>query len=54
MSTVVPLPQGEAERLAEVALTEDLAGGVDVTTLATIGEDAHRVSEIIARVLSRR
>ncbi len=49
MSTVVPLPQGEAERLAEVALTEDLAGGVDVTTLATIGEDARGVGEIVAR-----
>ncbi|MBL8928750.1 MAG: carboxylating nicotinate-nucleotide diphosphorylase [Kineosporiaceae bacterium] len=43
------LPEGEAARIAEVALTEDLAGGVDITTLATIAEDAVGVGELVAR-----
>ena len=34
---MIPLPAGEADRLAVLALTEDLAGGIDVTTRATIG-----------------
>jgi nicotinate-nucleotide pyrophosphorylase (carboxylating) len=47
--TTIPLPAGEAERLAELALTEDLSLGSDVTTLATVAEGAHAVGEIIAR-----
>ncbi len=45
-----PLPDGEATRVAELALAEDLAGGVDVTTLATIAADAVGTGRIMARV----
>lgn len=43
------LPAGEARRVAELALAEDLAGGIDVTTRATIAEDAVGVAQIVAR-----
>ena len=49
MTTALALPEGEAMRIAELALTEDLAGGVDVTTLATIDVNALGVGEIVAR-----
>ncbi|MBK9724063.1 MAG: carboxylating nicotinate-nucleotide diphosphorylase [Actinomycetales bacterium] len=43
------LPDGEADRLARLALTEDLSLGADVTTVATVAEDATDVGEIVAR-----
>jgi nicotinate-nucleotide pyrophosphorylase (carboxylating) len=43
------LPPGEAERIAALSLAEDLAGGTDVTTEATIAVDAEGVGEIVAR-----
>ncbi len=46
---MIPLPDGEAERIAVLALAEDLAGGIDVTTRATIGEDVLGTGEIVAR-----
>lgn len=49
MTAVEPLPDGEAERIAELAVTEDLAGGVDVTTQATIAVDAVGTGQILAR-----
>jgi len=49
MSTFEGLPEGEARRVAELALAEDLAGGIDVTTRATIAEDAVGVGRIVAR-----
>ncbi len=47
--TVLGLPDGEADRLARLALTEDLSLGADVTTVATVAEDATDVGEIVAR-----
>lgn len=47
--TVIGLPDGEADRLAWLALTEDLSLGADVTTVATVAEDATDVGEIVAR-----
>ena len=47
--TVIGLPDGEADRLARLALTEDLSLGADVTTVATVAEDATDVGEIVAR-----
>lgn len=44
-----PLPIGEAERIAGLSLVEDLAGGVDVTTDATIAADAVATGQIVAR-----
>jgi len=49
MSTFEGLPEGEARRVAELALAEDLAGGIDATTRATIAEDAVGVGQIVAR-----
>ncbi len=46
---IEPLPDGEPERIAEVALTEDLAGGIDVTTEATIAADAMGAGQLVAR-----
>jgi nicotinate-nucleotide pyrophosphorylase (carboxylating) len=43
------LPAAEARRLALLALAEDLAGGVDVTTLATVPEDLMGVAAAVAR-----
>lgn len=48
-SVIVPLAEGEAERLAALCLDEDLAGGRDVTTEATIAADALGVGRIVAR-----
>jgi nicotinate-nucleotide pyrophosphorylase (carboxylating) len=44
-----PLPPGEAERIAALSLAEDLAGGTDVTTEATIAAQAQGVGEVVAR-----
>jgi nicotinate-nucleotide pyrophosphorylase (carboxylating) len=44
------LDQAEIDRLARLALTEDLAGGVDVTTIATVRDDHSAVAEVVARV----
>ena len=45
----VRLAEAEARRLAELALAEDLAGGLDVTTLATVPEGHHGVARLVAR-----
>jgi nicotinate-nucleotide pyrophosphorylase (carboxylating) len=37
------------ERLVRAALAEDLAGGVDVTTVATISPTQHAIADIVAR-----
>ena len=47
--TTVPLPDGEARRLARLALEEDLAGGLDVTTLATVPADHHGLARLVTR-----
>jgi len=47
--TTVPLPDGEARRLARLALDEDLAGGLDVTTLATVSADHRGVARLVTR-----
>jgi len=39
----------EADRLARLALTEDLAGGIDVTTTATVPAGHRSVAELVAR-----
>ncbi|MFJ6661139.1 carboxylating nicotinate-nucleotide diphosphorylase [Streptomyces sp. NPDC091377] len=39
----------EVEDIANVAIMEDLAGGVDVTTVATIPEDAVATADFVAR-----
>ncbi|GAA3821155.1 carboxylating nicotinate-nucleotide diphosphorylase [Streptomyces phyllanthi] len=39
----------EVEDIANVAIQEDLAGGVDVTTVATIPEDARATADFTAR-----
>ncbi|MEV5316947.1 carboxylating nicotinate-nucleotide diphosphorylase [Streptomyces sp. NPDC052687] len=39
----------EVEDIANVAVQEDLAGGVDVTTVATIPEDAVATADFVAR-----
>lgn len=39
----------EVEDIAHMALSEDLAGGVDVTTVATIPEDAVATADFVAR-----
>ncbi|MFC9913697.1 carboxylating nicotinate-nucleotide diphosphorylase [Streptomyces sp. NPDC059862] len=39
----------EVEDIANVAIQEDLAGGVDVTTVATIPEDAVATADFVAR-----
>lgn len=44
------LDPAEAERLAALALAEDLAGGLDVTTLATVPADHVSTGDLIARV----
>jgi nicotinate-nucleotide pyrophosphorylase (carboxylating) len=49
MSAIVGLPPGEARRIAEIAVTEDLAGGVDITTAATISEQSVGVADLVAR-----
>jgi nicotinate-nucleotide pyrophosphorylase (carboxylating) len=46
---MIGLPPAEADRIALVALTEDLAGGIDVTTRATIDEAAWATGQIVAR-----
>jgi nicotinate-nucleotide pyrophosphorylase (carboxylating) len=43
------LDPAEARRLAQLALDEDLAGGLDVTTLATVPVDHVAVGELVAR-----
>jgi nicotinate-nucleotide pyrophosphorylase (carboxylating) len=48
-TTVPALAAGEAERLAALALAEDLAGGVDVTTLATVPAGQSSVAAVVAR-----
>jgi nicotinate-nucleotide pyrophosphorylase (carboxylating) len=45
-----PLDPAEAERLAALALAEDLAGGLDVTTLATVPADHVGTADLVARV----
>jgi nicotinate-nucleotide pyrophosphorylase (carboxylating) len=47
--TAPRLPDGEAERLAALALAEDLAGGLDVTTLATVPQGQRGVARLVAR-----
>ena len=42
--------RAEAARLAALALAEDLAGGVDVTTIATVPAGHRSVAELVARV----
>ena len=39
----------EAARLAALALDEDLAGGVDITTLATVPSDQVATADVVAR-----
>ena len=47
--TTAPLPDGEARRLARLGLDEDLAGGLDVTTLATVPADHHGLARLVTR-----
>ncbi|MDQ1288350.1 MAG: carboxylating nicotinate-nucleotide diphosphorylase [Actinomycetota bacterium] len=49
MTTVTPLDPAEAHRLAALALAEDLAGGTDVTTLATVPAGLTGTAEVVAR-----
>ncbi|MBU4336195.1 MAG: carboxylating nicotinate-nucleotide diphosphorylase [Actinobacteria bacterium] len=42
-------PDGLAEHLADLALTEDLAGGPDVTTAATVPAALRGVARVVAR-----
>ncbi|EFL15880.1 nicotinate-nucleotide diphosphorylase (carboxylating) [Streptomyces sp. C] len=39
----------EVEDIAHMALSEDLDGGVDVTTVATVSEDAEAIADFVAR-----
>ncbi|MET8752888.1 carboxylating nicotinate-nucleotide diphosphorylase [Streptomyces sp. NPDC004667] len=39
----------EVEDIAHMALSEDLDGGVDVTTVATVPEDAEAIADFVAR-----
>ena len=43
------LGPGEARRIAALALAEDLAGGVDVTTVATVPDGATGTADLVAR-----
>lgn len=47
--TAAGLDPAHVERVARLALEEDLDGGVDVTTVATVGEDARSVADFTAR-----
>jgi nicotinate-nucleotide pyrophosphorylase (carboxylating) len=47
--TTIGLDPAEVTRLARLALAEDLAGGVDVTTTATVHPGQRAVAEIVAR-----
>jgi nicotinate-nucleotide pyrophosphorylase (carboxylating) len=50
MSDVLePPPRAHIESLVRAALAEDLAGGVDVTSEATIPADAQGVARVVAR-----
>lgn len=49
MTGLEPLPAAEVQRLAALALAEDLAFGPDVTTVATIGPQLRGVGQIVAR-----
>jgi nicotinate-nucleotide pyrophosphorylase (carboxylating) len=46
---IPPLDPAEADRLAALALAEDLAGGLDVTTLATVPADHVGTADLVAR-----
>lgn len=46
---IPPLDPAEADRLAALALAEDLAGGLDVTTLATVPADHVGTAGLVAR-----
>jgi nicotinate-nucleotide pyrophosphorylase (carboxylating) len=48
-ATTTALDPAEIDRLARLALTEDLAGGIDVTTIATVRQDHRSVAELVAR-----
>jgi nicotinate-nucleotide pyrophosphorylase (carboxylating) len=48
-AAITGLPDGEAERLAVLALDEDLALGPDVTTVATISAEARATARLVAR-----
>jgi nicotinate-nucleotide pyrophosphorylase (carboxylating) len=47
---ITGLDRAEAARLAALALAEDLAGGVDVTTTATVPAGHRAVADLVARV----
>ena len=47
--TLEPLDPDVVTRLADLALTEDLAGGTDITTEATISPDAVATGDLVAR-----
>ena len=49
VAPAAPLAPEEAQRLARLALGEDLAGGVDVTTLATVPADRQGLARVVAR-----
>jgi nicotinate-nucleotide pyrophosphorylase (carboxylating) len=44
------LEPGYVERVVRAALDEDLAGGVDVTSVATVPEDQRATADFVARV----
>ncbi len=43
------LSQHDIDRVADLALTEDLAGGIDVTTESTVPADQHGTADFVAR-----
>src|SRR5262249_15964385 len=45
----VSLSQYDIDRVAELALNEDLAGGIDVTTESTVPDDQHGTADFVAR-----
>lgn len=47
--TPEPLDPDVVARLADLALTEDLAGGTDITTEATVSPDAAATGDLVAR-----
>jgi nicotinate-nucleotide pyrophosphorylase (carboxylating) len=46
---VKALDPAEIARIAELAVAEDLAGGVDVTTVATVSPSHHSTADLVAR-----
>lgn len=45
-----PLSRADIERVAQLALEEDLAGGVDITTVSTVDSETRGTADFVARV----